>query len=137
MDKFTSMSRSNKTQSTSLGHHTFSVSFCTTNHHSNSNCSFLTGPCVDTQGFGYVSSSPQSLSGNSQPHFSRQDSQQLLLLLCSPTTILLPVLWIDPTNAEAIEEMAIRNTNTIRAAESDLPSLCTAEERKAETRWCE
>ena len=130
------MSRSNKTQSMSLGHHTFSVSFPITNHHSNSNCSFLTGPCVDTQSFGYVTRSPQSLSGNSQTHFSLQDSQQLLLLLCSPTTILLPVLWIDPTNAEAIEEMTSRNTNTIRAVQSDL-TLPRTTEREAETRWCE
>lgn len=130
MDKSASMSRSNKTQSMSLGYHTFSKSFPTTNQHSNSNCSFLTGPSLDTQIFGY---SLNSLSRNSQTHFPLQYSQQLFLLLWSPTAILLPVLWIESTNAEAIEEMANRNTSTTGAVQSNLTSLCSAEEKLKHT----
>jgi len=57
------------------------------------------------------------------------------VLLCYHS--LLPVLWVSPTNAEAVEKMTSRNTNTIRAVQSDLTLSRTAEEREAETCWCE
>lgn len=74
----------------------------------------------------------QSLSGNTKMNFSLQ----LLLLLCSPTTTLLPVLWTDPKNAEATKDSKSRTSNTFRAVQGDSTSLRTAEEREAETHWC-
>lgn len=118
----------------SLGHHPFTISSPITSHHSNSNCVFLTDPCADTQSFGSVT------------HKACLETHRCifpagLLVALAPimlsTTIFLSVLWVDLTNTEAIEEMTSRNTNTIGAVQRDLTSPHSAEEREAESCWCE
>lgn len=111
--------------------HTFSASFPITNHPSNSNCSFLTGPCVDTQSFGNVTSRPEPAWEHTDEFFPAALAPVLLsynyISACAPNK---------PKKCRSIKDSTSRTSNTFRAVQGDSTSPCTAEQREAETRWC-
>lgn len=102
--------------------HTFSASFPITNHPSNSNCSFLTGPCVDTQSFGNVTSRPEPAWEHTDEFFPAALAPVLLsynyISACVPNK---------PKKCRSIKDSTSRTSNTFRAVRFHITLYCRAE----------